>query len=77
MSALLPNHYKFNGHTPILFKNPRSEPIGKFDALFRQLTEVITTHSVIDLTYNGKTFESVHPYRLVNDRGIWFLAATD
>ncbi|HFI9761580.1 WYL domain-containing protein [Vibrio parahaemolyticus] len=31
---------------------------------------------MIDLTYNGKTFESVHPYRLVNDRGIWFLAAT-
>ncbi|EFO45110.1 WYL domain-containing transcriptional regulator [Vibrio parahaemolyticus] len=76
LSALLPNHYKFNGHTPVLFKNPRSESIGKFDALFRQLTEVITTHSVIDLTYNGKTFESAHPYRLVNDRGIWFLAAT-
>ncbi|MCA3928072.1 helix-turn-helix transcriptional regulator [Vibrio vulnificus] len=76
LSELLPKHYKLNGHAPVLFKNPRSERTDKFDALFKQLTEVIAAQVVIDLNYNEKPFESVHPYRLVNDRGLWYLAAT-
>lgn len=76
LSELLPKHYKLNGHAPVLFKSPRSERTDKFDALFKQLTEVIAAQVVIDLNYNQKPFESVHPYRLVNDRGIWYLAAT-
>ncbi len=76
LSELLPKHYKLNGHAPVLFKNPRSERTDKFDALFKQLTEVIAAQVVIDLNYNEKPFESVHCYRLVNDRGIWYLAAT-
>lgn len=76
LSALLPKYYQLSCLTPILFKNPRSELTEKFDTLFRQLTEVITASFVIDLTYDGKIFESVHPYRLVNDGGLWFLAAT-
>ncbi|MBF4260170.1 WYL domain-containing protein, partial [Vibrio anguillarum] len=43
---------------------------------FRTLSDAITSLSIIDLAYQGQVIESVHPYRLVNDRGLWYLAAT-
>ncbi|MCG7584954.1 YafY family protein [Photobacterium sp. OFAV2-7] len=76
LSALLPKQYPFNEQATVLFKNPRSELPEQYGSLFKVLAEAISNHGIIDLTHDGKLTEQVHPYRLVNDRGIWYLAAT-
>jgi len=76
LASLLPVGYLSNTQSTVLFKNPRSESPEQFDGVFRQLIDAITHQSVIDLIHDGKLTEQVHPYRLVNDRGIWYLAAT-
>jgi predicted DNA-binding transcriptional regulator YafY len=76
LASLLPVGYLSNAQSTVLFKNPRSESPEQFDGAFRQLIDAIIHQSVIDLTHDGKINEHVHPYRLVNDRGIWYLAAT-
>ncbi|MBF4269819.1 WYL domain-containing protein, partial [Vibrio anguillarum] len=60
----------------LLFKNPRTENTESLNVIFRTLSDAITSLSIIDLAYQGQVIESVHPYRLVNDRGLWYLAAT-
>lgn len=76
LTSLLPIGYLPTAQSTVLFKNPRSESPEQFDGVFRQLTDAIIHQSVIDFTHDGKLTEQVHPYRLVNDRGIWYLAAT-
>lgn len=61
---------------PFLFINPRIEDISKNTVVFEKLVESIQNQNVICLTYQGKKYDEVHPYRLVNDRGIWYLAGT-
>ena len=75
LASLLPVGYPLNGNNAVLFKNLQSESIEKFDGLFRKLTDAIISSSIINLTHEDKTAEQVHPYKLVNDRGIWYLAA--
>ncbi|MDF5467283.1 WYL domain-containing transcriptional regulator [Vibrio parahaemolyticus] len=77
LSLLVPKGLSFNSaYQNLLFKNPRTEHTEKFEATFRTLSDAITSKSMINLTYQGQIIESVHPYRLVNDRGLWYLAAT-
>ncbi|HBN6184657.1 TPA: WYL domain-containing transcriptional regulator [Vibrio parahaemolyticus] len=77
LSLLVPKGLSFNSaYQNLLFKNPRTEHTEKFEATFRTLSDAITSKSMINLTYQGQVIESVHPYRLVNDRGLWYLAAT-
>ncbi|MDG2657452.1 helix-turn-helix transcriptional regulator [Vibrio parahaemolyticus] len=77
LSQLVPKGLSFNSaYQNLLFKNPRTEHTEKFEATFRTLSDAITSKSMINLTYQGQIIESVHPYRLVNDRGLWYLAAT-
>ncbi|OQQ05462.1 transcriptional regulator [Vibrio splendidus] len=77
LSLLVPKGLSFNSaYQNLLFKNPRTEHTEKFEATFRALSDAITSKSMINLTYQGQIIESVHPYRLVNDRGLWYLAAT-
>ncbi|WP_217533381.1 helix-turn-helix transcriptional regulator [Vibrio metschnikovii] len=77
LSALLPKSLAFNSsYQNLLFKNPRIENSEKFEAIFKSLSDAITTKSIVDITYQGQMMESVHPYRLVNDRGVWYLAGT-
>jgi len=75
LTSLLPVGYLSNAQSTVLFKNPRSESPEQFDGVFRQLVDAIISHSVIDLIHDGKCFEQVHPYRIVNDGGIWYLAS--
>ncbi|HBN6185422.1 TPA: WYL domain-containing transcriptional regulator [Vibrio parahaemolyticus] len=77
LSLLMPKGLSFNSaYQNLLFKNPRTEHTEKFEATFRTLSDAITSKSMINLTYQGQIIEFVHPYRLVNDRGLWYLAAT-
>ncbi|OEE26143.1 transcriptional regulator [Vibrio cyclitrophicus ZF170] len=73
-SLLPPKHNISTSASTILFKNPRIEDTHKFDGVFTQINSAITSRSIIDLTYQGRLITQVHPYRLVNDRGIWYLS---
>ncbi|EAP94231.1 putative transcriptional regulator [Vibrio splendidus 12B01] len=75
-------HYLSNGvlnnksTPPFLFKNPQIEDISKNASVFEKLIESIQRKSTIGFTCNGKSYDEFHPYRLVNDRGHWYLAGT-
>jgi predicted DNA-binding transcriptional regulator YafY len=73
-SLLPPKHNISTSASTILFKNPRIEDTHKFDGVFTQINSAITSRAIIDLTYQGRLITQVHPYRLVNDRGIWYLS---
>ena len=73
-SLLPPKHNIGTSASTILFKNPRIEDTHKFDGVFTQINSAITSRTIIDLTYQGRLITQVHPYRLVNDRGIWYLS---
>ncbi len=75
LSSLLPPKLNIStSASTILFKNPRNEDTHKFDGVFTQINSAITSRAIIDLTYQGRLITKVHPYRLVNDRGIWYLS---
>lgn len=44
--------------------------------LFQILANAITTHTIVSFWYKG-TQRIVKPYRLVNQKGIWYLAAVE
>ncbi len=73
-SLLPPKHNISTSASTILFKNPRIENSQKFDGVFTQINSAIASRTIIDLTYQGRLITQVHPYRLVNDRGIWYLS---
>ncbi len=60
---------------PFLFRNPSMEDITGFVPEFETLTEAIRLRYIIAFTYDGQRYTEMHPYRLVNDEGIWYLAA--
>lgn len=77
LSAMVPSGITFSSaYQNLLFKNPRTENTESLDVMFRTLSDAITSQSIIDLAYQGQVIESVHPYKLVCDRGLWYLAAT-
>jgi predicted DNA-binding transcriptional regulator YafY len=61
---------------PFLFKNLRLENLSKSVMTFEKLTESVQNRNKISFTYQGENYDEVHPYRLINDRGIWYLAGT-
>lgn len=69
------NNWQTNDVPTFLFKNVRIEDASSFTDLFDLLTNAISSQHQISFTYKDKSLEQVHPYRLVNDRGIWYLAA--
>ncbi|MGR6780509.1 helix-turn-helix transcriptional regulator [Moritella viscosa] len=69
------NNWQTNDVPTFLFKNVRIEDVSDFTDLFGFLTTAISSQRQISFTYKDKLLEQLHPYRLVNDRGIWYLAA--
>jgi len=61
---------------PFLFKNPQIEDISDNASVFEKLIESIQRRSVISFSHEGTTYDEFHPYRLVNDRGLWYVAGT-
>ncbi|WP_237667998.1 helix-turn-helix transcriptional regulator [Vibrio toranzoniae] len=75
-------HYLSNGvlnnkiTPPFLFKNPQVEDISECASVFEKLIESIQRRNVISFSYEGKTYDEFHSYRLVNDSGYWYVAGT-
>ncbi|MEC4748246.1 WYL domain-containing protein [Methylomicrobium sp. Wu6] len=60
-----------------LVKGHRYEDTKNFDYLFSPLETAILKHHQITFTFSGKPRRHVAPYRLLNHKGIWYLAAVD
>lgn len=59
-----------------LVKGHHHEDVRPRDRQFQQLTQAIAQHQRCHLRYGEKPRE-LEPYRLVNNKGIWYLAATE
>lgn len=69
------NNWQTQDVPNFLFKNVRIEDVSSFTDLFGLLTNAINSQQQVSFTYKDKLLDQVQPYRLVNDRGIWYLAA--
>jgi len=59
-----------------LVRGHHYEALKPHDETFQQLDRAIREHQRCTLTYADKRRE-LEPYRLINSKGIWYLAATD
>lgn len=64
------------GNSSFLVRGHHYEALKPHDPLFRQLDEAIRRQRCCTLNYADKR-RMLSPYRLVNSKGIWYLAATD
>ena len=64
-----------NQVAPFLFRELRIEDVSSYEETFKLLTLAIQNNQIIRFCYKQKTYRDVSPYRLVNDRGWWYLAA--
>lgn len=60
-----------------LVKGHRYEDTQAFEHLFAPLETAILQHKLIGFTFSAKPRFNVAPYRLLNHKGIWYLAAVD
>lgn len=65
-----------NGLSPFLFKNIRIEDTATLEEAFKLLTLAIQNCNKVSFTMKNLKYVETCPYRLVNDRGYWYLAAT-
>ncbi len=63
-------------HSSYLIKGHHYEEPKPHDSQFIQLDEAIQRQRICQLSYAGKP-RTLMPYRLVNSKGIWYLAATE
>ncbi|SMF97234.1 Predicted DNA-binding transcriptional regulator YafY, contains an HTH and WYL domains [Methylomagnum ishizawai] len=65
----------------LLVKGHHYENLNGKEAQFRQLERAIIGHRRVGFDYakdgGTKTYDEVEPYKLVNHKGIWYLAAMD
>ena len=45
--------------------------------LFNKLEDAINNCELVHFYYKAKDYQSVRPYKLINSKGIWYLAALD
>lgn len=64
-----------NQVAPFLFRELKIEDVSNYEETFKLLTLAIQNNQIIRFCYKQKTYRNVSPYRLVNDRGWWYLAA--
>ncbi|MBE3672499.1 helix-turn-helix transcriptional regulator [Pseudoalteromonas distincta] len=63
--------------SPYLIKGHNYEPKHKVEPNLNKLEEIILNKKCISFKYKDKQYTSIHAYRLVNAKGIWYLAAVD
>jgi len=63
--------------SPYLIKGHNYEPKHKVEPNLNKLEEIILNKKCISFDYKDKQYKNIHAYRLVNSKGIWYLAAVD
>lgn len=65
----------------LLVKGHNYENLSGKEGLFRALEQAIVTHCSIAFDYlrgdERKSYTAIEPYKLLNNKGIWYLAASD
>lgn len=62
---------------PFTVKGHHYEAIDLVRPILEKLESIIRAYKTVQFTYKGKQYKNVKPYRLVNSKGIWYLAAVD
>ncbi|PKA29556.1 WYL domain-containing protein [Cedecea lapagei] len=62
-------------NNPFLIKQRPYENCGAFMSTLNAISGAIQASLKIAFTYKDKMFSATEPYRVVNDRGLWYLAA--
>ncbi|EOB6056070.1 helix-turn-helix transcriptional regulator, partial [Escherichia coli] len=62
-------------NNPFLIKQRPYENCGSFMSILNVLSDAILSQKKVNFNYKDKEFRAVEPYRLVNDNGLWYLAA--
>ena len=73
--ALSFSRLSHNEVPPFLFRDMKVEDVSNYQTTFKSLTLAIQNLQIINFTYKQQQYQGVSPYRLVNDRGWWYLAA--
>ncbi len=60
-----------------LVKGHHYEDLGDKTSEFKQLEQAIVQHRLIHFLYKAKSYTGIAPYKLINHKGIWYLAAQD
>jgi len=60
-----------------LVKGHRYEDTQTYAHLFPPLEAAVLQHRLVEFAYSGKARRAVAPYRLLNHKGIWYLAAME
>jgi predicted DNA-binding transcriptional regulator YafY len=60
-----------------LVKGHRYEDPKGYEHLFHPLETAILQHRLVAFSFSGKRRDGVAPYRLLNYKGVWYLAAVD
>jgi len=63
--------------SPFIIKGHNYEPKHKIESNLNKLEATIQRNKCINFNYKQKQYINIHPYRLVNSKGIWYLAAVD
>lgn len=65
----------------LMVKGHHYESLDGKESQFKALEEAIIDHSIVSFSYRGKEttkdHDGVHPYKLVNNKGIWYLVAKE
>lgn len=64
-------------NNPFLIKQRPYENCGVFMSTLNTLSDAIRGSKKISFMYKAKRYSAIEPYRLVSDRGIWYLAAIE
>jgi predicted DNA-binding transcriptional regulator YafY len=72
---LLTNLLDSNQRAPYIVKGMSYEDSSHFVNEFRLLEKAVSLISFVSFNYKNKSYTTVRPYRLVNYKGIWYLAA--
>lgn len=64
-----------NKKPPFLFRDIKVEDISEYTESFKQLTLAVQNHHLIDFEYKQQNYLFAQPYKLVNDRGVWYSSA--
>jgi len=73
--ALSFSRLSHNEVPPFLFRDMKVEDVSNYQTTFKSLTLAIQNLQIVSFTYKQQQYQDVSPYRLVNDRGWWYLAA--
>ena len=60
-----------------LIKSPHREDLSQKNATFKQLEQAIIACHSISFQYKTKSYQNIEPYKMINDKGIWYLAGKD